>query len=54
MQSSETEKRHFVRIIFVRGNSADNSLLRRLLKENIDYVSSTDGIDMVFVDAKST
>ncbi|XP_063426192.1 uncharacterized protein LOC134709993 [Mytilus trossulus] len=49
MQSNETtEKRHFVRIMIVGKQSAGKTcLMRRLLKESTDGVSSTDGIDIV-------
>lgn len=48
MQSSKTEKRHFVRIMIVGKESAGKTcLLRRLLKESIDDVTSTDGVDIV-------
>lgn len=48
MQSSKTEKRHFVRIMIVGKKSAGKTcLLRRLLNEPINDVSSTDGIDIV-------
>ncbi|VDI71250.1 Hypothetical predicted protein, partial [Mytilus galloprovincialis] len=47
LQSSETEKRYFVRVMIVGKSSAGKtSLLRRLLKESIDDVSRTDGIDI--------
>ncbi|VDI73775.1 Hypothetical predicted protein, partial [Mytilus galloprovincialis] len=48
MQKSETEKRYFVRIMIVGKESAGKTcLLRRLLKEDIDDVTSTDGVDIV-------
>lgn len=48
MQSSKTEKGHFVRIMIVGKKSAGKTcLLRRLLRESIDDVSSTDGVDVV-------
>ncbi|XP_076086190.1 uncharacterized protein LOC143056899 isoform X2 [Mytilus galloprovincialis] len=48
MQKSETEKRYFVRIMIVGKESAGKKcLLRRLLKEDIDDVTSTDGVDIV-------
>lgn len=48
MQSSETEKRYFVRIMIVGKETVGKTcLLRRLLKESIEDVSSTDGIDIV-------
>lgn len=48
MQSSETEKRYFVKIMIVGKESAGKtSLLRKLLKDEIKDVSSTDGIDIV-------
>ncbi|CAC5387990.1 unnamed protein product [Mytilus coruscus] len=48
MQTSKTENRYFVRIMIVGKESAGKTcLLRRLLKENISDVSSTDGVDIV-------
>lgn len=48
LQSSKTEPRYFVRIMIVGKQSAGKTcLLRRLLKEDIDNVSSTDGVDIV-------
>lgn len=48
MQSSKTENRYFVRIMIVGKTSAGKTcLLRRLLKEDIDDVTSTDGVDIV-------
>ncbi|VDI71244.1 Hypothetical predicted protein [Mytilus galloprovincialis] len=48
MQSSETEKRYCVRIMIVGKESAGKTcLLRRLLKEDITDVTSTDGVDIV-------
>ncbi|XP_063410635.1 probable serine/threonine-protein kinase roco6 [Mytilus trossulus] len=48
MQSSKTEKRYFVRVMIVGKESAGKTcLLRRLLKEDITDVSSTDGVDIV-------
>lgn len=48
MQSSKTEKRHFVRVMIVGKNSAGKTcLMRRLLKESISDVCSTDGVDIV-------
>lgn len=46
--SSETEKRYFVRIMIVGKESVGKTcLLRRLLKEDISDVTSTDGVDIV-------
>lgn len=48
MQSSEVEKRYFVRIMVVGKESVGKtSLVRRLLMKNIDDVVSTDGVDIV-------
>lgn len=49
MQSTEVEKRYFVRIMIVgKETVGKTSLVRRLLKEeNIDDVNSTDGLDIV-------
>ncbi|CAG2257345.1 unnamed protein product [Mytilus edulis] len=48
MQSSEIEKRYNVRIMIVGKESAGKTcLLRRLLKEDISDVTSTDGVDIV-------
>ncbi|CAC5379497.1 unnamed protein product [Mytilus coruscus] len=48
MQTSKTENRYFVRIMIVGKESAGKTcLLRRLLKESISDVSSTDGVDIV-------
>lgn len=48
MQSSENEKRYFVRIMIVGKETVGKTcLLRRLLNESIEDVSSTDGIDIV-------
>ncbi|XP_052097310.1 uncharacterized protein LOC127732274, partial [Mytilus californianus] len=48
MDSSQTENRYFVRIMIVGKESAGKTcLLRRLLKESISDVSSTDGVDIV-------
>ncbi|CAC5390355.1 OBSCN [Mytilus coruscus] len=48
MQSSQTENRYFVRVMIVgKGYAGKTCLLRRLMKENISNVSSTDGIDIV-------
>ncbi|CAG2237635.1 unnamed protein product [Mytilus edulis] len=48
MQSSQTENRYFVRIMLVGKESVGKTcLLRRLLKENISDVTSTDGVDIV-------
>ncbi|CAG2203602.1 unnamed protein product [Mytilus edulis] len=48
MQSSKCEKRYFVRIMIVGKESAGKTcLLRRLLKEDISDVTSTDGVDIV-------
>ncbi|XP_071124080.1 uncharacterized protein [Mytilus edulis] len=48
MQSSKTEKRYYVRIMIVGKKSAGKTcLLRRLLKEDITDVTSTDGVDIV-------
>ncbi|CAG2211643.1 unnamed protein product [Mytilus edulis] len=48
MQSSEIEKRYNVRIMIVGKESAGKTcLLRRLLKEDITDVTSTDGVDIV-------
>lgn len=48
LQSSENEKRYFVRMMIVgKENVGKTCLLRRLLKDSIDDVSSTDGIDIV-------
>lgn len=48
MKSSETENRYFVRIMIVGKESAGKTcLLRRLLKEGIADVSSTDGVDII-------
>ncbi|XP_052097433.1 uncharacterized protein LOC127732435 [Mytilus californianus] len=47
MQTSKTENRYFVRIMIVGKESAGKTcLLRRLLKEDISDVSSTDGVDI--------
>ncbi|XP_071147184.1 uncharacterized protein [Mytilus edulis] len=47
VQSSETEKRYFVRIMIVgKGQAGKTCLLRRLLKEDISNVTSTDGVDI--------
>lgn len=47
MQSSETEKRYFVRIMIVGKETVGKTcLLKRLLKESTDGVKSTDGIDI--------
>ncbi|CAC5379494.1 unnamed protein product [Mytilus coruscus] len=48
MQSSQNENRYFVRIMLVGKESVGKTcLLRRLLKEDISDVSSTDGVDIV-------
>ncbi|XP_076085429.1 uncharacterized protein LOC143056232 [Mytilus galloprovincialis] len=48
MQSTQTENRYFVRIMLVGKESVGKTcLLRRLLKENISDVTSTDGVDIV-------
>ncbi|CAC5384438.1 unnamed protein product [Mytilus coruscus] len=48
MQTSKTENRYFVRIMLVGKEFAGKTcLLRRLLKESISDVSSTDGVDIV-------
>ncbi|XP_071142107.1 uncharacterized protein [Mytilus edulis] len=48
MQSSQTENRYFVRIMIVGKESVGKTcLLRRLLKEPISDVTSTDGVDIV-------
>ncbi|CAG2241723.1 unnamed protein product, partial [Mytilus edulis] len=48
MQSSEVEKRYYVRIMVVGKESVGKtSLVRRLLMKNIDGVVSTDGVDIV-------
>ncbi|VDH93208.1 Hypothetical predicted protein [Mytilus galloprovincialis] len=49
MQSTEVEKRYFVRIMIVgKETVGKTSLVRRLLKEEkIDDVNSTDGLDIV-------
>lgn len=48
MQSEEKEKRYFVKIMIVGKESAGKtSLLRRLLKDKIKDVTSTDGINIV-------
>ncbi|XP_052097388.1 uncharacterized protein LOC127732395 isoform X2 [Mytilus californianus] len=48
LQGSKTENRYFVRIMIVGKESAGKTcLLRRLLKEGISDVSSTDGVDIV-------
>ncbi|XP_052082642.1 uncharacterized protein LOC127720206 isoform X2 [Mytilus californianus] len=48
MQSSKTERRYFVKIMIVGKESVGKTcLLRRLLREKIGDVSSTDGIDIV-------
>lgn len=48
MQSSKTEKRYFIRTMIVgKEQVGKTSLLRRLLKESIAHVTSTDGIDIV-------
>ncbi|VDI69307.1 Hypothetical predicted protein [Mytilus galloprovincialis] len=48
MQSSEVEKRYYVRIMVVGKESVGKtSLVRRLLMKNIDDVVSTDGVDIV-------
>ncbi|CAC5416056.1 unnamed protein product [Mytilus coruscus] len=48
MQSSKTEKRYFVKTMIVGKESTGKTcLLRRLLKDNISDVTSTDGIDIV-------
>ncbi|CAG2185930.1 unnamed protein product [Mytilus edulis] len=48
MQSSEMEKRYYVRIMVVGKESVGKtSLVRRLLLKNIDDVVSTDGVDIV-------
>ncbi|CAC5370507.1 unnamed protein product [Mytilus coruscus] len=48
LQSSETEKRYFVRIMIVGKESVGKTcLLRRLLMESTDGVTSTDGVDIV-------
>ncbi|CAC5404652.1 unnamed protein product [Mytilus coruscus] len=48
MQSSEVEKRYFVRIMVVGKEFVGKTcLVRRLLMEGIDDVSSTDGVDIV-------
>lgn len=46
--SSETEKRHFVRIMFVGKESVGKTcLVKRLLKESIADTHSTDGVDII-------
>ncbi|XP_052072196.1 uncharacterized protein LOC127710406 [Mytilus californianus] len=48
MQTSKKENRYFVRIMIVGKKSAGKTcLLRRLLKESISDVTSTDGVDIV-------
>lgn len=48
LQSEKKEKRYFVRIMIVgKAQAGKTCLLRRLLKESITDVSSTDGIDVV-------
>ncbi|CAG2223015.1 unnamed protein product [Mytilus edulis] len=48
VKSSETENRYFVRIMIVGKESTGKTcLLRRLLKEGISDVSSTDGVNIV-------
>lgn len=48
MKSSKTEKRYFVRIMIVgKGSVGKTCLMRRLLEENIENVTSTDGVDIV-------
>ncbi|XP_052097355.1 uncharacterized protein LOC127732361 [Mytilus californianus] len=48
MQSSKSEKRYFVRTMIVGKESVGKTcLLRRLLKEGISDVTSTDGVDIV-------
>lgn len=47
IQSSKTENRYFVKIMIVGKHSVGKtSLLRKLLKEDITDVKSTDGIDI--------
>lgn len=46
--SSETEKRHFVRIMFVGKESVGKTcLVKRLLRESIADTHSTDGVDII-------
>lgn len=48
MQSEKQEKRYFVRIMIVgREKTGKTCLMRKLLKERIDDVTSTDGLDIV-------
>ncbi|CAC5418005.1 unnamed protein product [Mytilus coruscus] len=48
IQTEKTEKRYFVRIMIVGKESVGKTcLLRRLLKEDISDVKSTDGVDIV-------
>ncbi|VDI42131.1 Hypothetical predicted protein [Mytilus galloprovincialis] len=48
MQTSKKEKRYFVRVMIVgKGSTGKTCLLRRLLKEDISDVTSTDGVDIV-------
>lgn len=48
MQSEKTEKRYSVRIMIVgKAEAGKTCLLRRLLKESIDDVSSTKGVEIV-------
>ncbi|CAG2254571.1 unnamed protein product [Mytilus edulis] len=48
MQTSKKEKRYFVRVMIVGKESTGKTcLLRRLLKEDISDVTSTDGVDIV-------
>ncbi|CAC5390356.1 unnamed protein product [Mytilus coruscus] len=51
MQSSQTENRYFVRVMIVgKGYAGKTCLLRRLMKENISNVSSTDGnLELTFI-----
>lgn len=48
MEISETERRYFARVMIVGKNSVGKTcLLKRLLMENIDGITSTDGVDIV-------
>ncbi|VDH95466.1 Hypothetical predicted protein [Mytilus galloprovincialis] len=48
MQTEKTEKRYFIRTMIVgKGSVGKTCLLRRLLKEDMSNVTSTDGVDIV-------